>query len=108
MTVTQSQRICLHCHGLFVPINASRSYCCAGCALEHEAAREGRDARKRDRLTYPLPIPSERGGHRKHKMADDEFRAYLEGERQRLLANGLPLVDPTWRTRNVRGMGVEE
>lgn len=53
-------------------------------------------------------VPSETKPARTAPMTDAEFAGLLAKERREIIERGGLLVDPDWKHKNVRGMGVSE
>lgn len=53
-------------------------------------------------------VPSETKPARTAPMTDAEFAGLLARERREIIERGGLLVDPDWKHKNVRGMGVSE
>lgn len=60
------------------------------------------------RLQGVAIVPNEQQPIRTTKMTDAEFAGLLARERREIIERGGLLVDPDWKHKNVRGMGVSE
>lgn len=96
---------CKHCGTEFKPYRPQNIYCSDPCRYACKTRNDRQRNHRRERA--PVVTPSEQKPVRRPKMTNTEFeRLYAQIQRDIIERGGL-LFDPSWRSKNIRGMGVE-
>lgn len=113
--VRAAPRTCPTCGATFQPTGTDK-FCSVPCRNVARNERRRKPVNVRPVPTSGIPrragepaviMPTDYVPPRAAKMTDDEMELHLAKIRRELTEAGLPLIDHTWRTKNVRGMGVQ-